>query len=267
MEILGEMNKINKNIPSGFGFYLRRLNKLSSDKKEAKDLLARCKAAKATWVSFMVESEDGYTSSEENTKAYRDVLVAGGVKVWVWTFPGSERAAGVPGSKEAANLALHFRDLLEADGVMLDVEKAYKGKKAALNSLVNTTTDALKSTQFGVGFVSYPIPNFHNDIDWSCLSQCDFGSPMLYDTAKTKELVKKSYVQYTEHNPVWIPSLATYDTESAGTEAVQLKGDLDRVFEGNGDKNIRGAIFWSESTTSKEERVVLADYSDLLFIK
>ena len=250
------------NLPSGFGFYLRRL---SSD-KDAKALLIRCKEANVSWVSLMVESEDGYISKKDILKAYRDVLVAGGIRVWVWTFPGAARASSVANSADAANLAIEYAEHLNADGIMLDIEKAYKGKKESLNSLVNTTVDKIKDTSLVVGFVSYPIPNFHKDIEWSCLAKCDFGSPMLYDTAKDKNLIKKSYLQYREHNNIWIPSLATYDTESAGIEEEQLRGDLDRVFEGNGDKDIKGAIFWSESTTSVKERRIMADYADFLFI-
>lgn len=257
----------SKNLPTGFGFYLRRLNKPSKDLREPKALLARCKASKATWVSFMVETEDGYISPIENLKPYRDILVAGGVNVWVWTFPGTVRASDASNSRDAASLALHYCTELNAKGIMLDVEKSYKGKKKLeLNSLVDTAVAGTKDTNLSVGFVSYPIPNFHKDIDWSCLAKCDFGSPMLYDTSKDKKLIKQSYDQYTAKCKVWIPSLATYDTESAGTEEIQLKGDLDRVFEGNGDKGIKAAIFWSESTTSDAERKVLADYSDLLFI-
>ncbi len=256
---------MNKNIPiSGFGYYLRRL----SNTKDLANSIKRVKDSKATWIALMVESEDGYVNSKSILKSYADAFNKEGVKVWVWTFPGIVRASSVSESIKAAELAHEYCEHVEAEGILLDIEKAYKGNKIALNALVDKTLKLAKQTKnIPVGFVSYPIVEFHKDIDWNCLSRCDFGSPMIYDTSKTKELIDKSYKGYTRHNKVWIPSMATYDTASPGQEEVQLKGDLDRVFEGNGNRSIPGAIFWSESTTSDKERKVIADYSDFLFIK
>lgn len=263
------MTTTNTTTTKGFGFYLRRLPPHTV--KNGQVLITRLKAAKATWVSLMVEAEDGYVSPRSNIKDYGDDLVLAGFDVWVWTFPGSQRAASVQQSEAAAILAVDYCKMVRGKGVMLDIEKAYRGKKESLNALVDKTISLAKNNNsqqqsLSVGFVSYPLPTLAKDIDWTCLKKCDFGSPMLYDTSKTKELVDRSMKEYTKYNKVWIPSLATYDTQAPGTEEVQLKGDLDRVFEGNGDKGIKAAIFWSESTTSDKERKVIADYSDLLFI-
>jgi len=261
------MTNDNKNIPTGFGYYLRRM----SSTKDVQGTIKRVKDSKATWISLMVEAEDGYINSKSILKTYSDAFKSNGIKVWVWTFPGNKRAADVEESAAAAALAYETALFVNADGIMLDVEKAYKGKKKQLNQLVNETLDLRNGSSnnkpMGVGFVSYPIPTFHRDIDWTCATKCDFASPMIYDTSKTKQLVDRCYNEYTKYNPVWIPSMATYETESPDSEEKQLKGDFDRIFEGNGNRNIPAAIFWSESTTGDKERKLIADYSDLLFIK
>ena len=257
-----------KTLPFGFGFYLRRMG--SKPKQQDIDsLIKRLKASKATWASLMVEAEDGFINPKSNLKPYVDALHSNGIKVWLWTFPGHARASSASNAISAANLIIEYHNEFndKIDGIQLDVEIAFKGKQQALNAFINeVVNNKAKNNIKHITFVSYPIPSFHKDIDWTCLSKCDSGSPMLYDSAKDKKWIDKSYNEYTKYNKNWYPSLATYETEAAGSEEVQLKGDLDRVFEGNGQRNIQSAIFWAENTTNDAERKVLADYSDLLFI-
>lgn len=254
--------------PKGFGFYLRRMGS-KPKKKDIDDLIKRLKASKATWVSLMVEAEDGFINPKDNLKPYVDALDTAGIKVWLWTFPGLGSTVSPAKAIASSELLISYHDAYKdkISGVQLDVEKAFKNKPLALQAFVGNTVGKKQNKGIKhVSFVSYPIPSFHKDIDWKCLEKCDSGSPMLYDSAKDKKLIERSYNEYTKYNKNWYPSLATYDTQAAGVEEVQLKGDLDRVFEGNGQKNIQAAIFWAENTTNDAERKVLADYSDLLFI-
>ena len=213
---------MNKHLPKGFGFYLRRMSSKPST-NDINLLIDRLKTAKASWVSLMVESEDGFINPLSNLKAFADVIQQNGIEVWVWTFPGSKRASSVSESESAAMLANSCCNGLNAKGIMLDVEVAYKGKQKALNAFVGKSIRLTNYSNFTIGFVSYPIPSFHKDIDWNCLKQCDFGSPMIYDSAKTKTLIDKSYNEYVQYNSIWIPSLATYETQRSEEHTSELQ--------------------------------------------
>ncbi len=243
------------NLPSGFGFYLRRI---SGGVDAAKELLQRCRESSVRWVSFMVEASDGYRVSLDTTKLYASVL-APELNLWVWTFPGEARASSVEQSVAAAELALEYKRQIGAKGVMLDIEAPYKNRSASLSALVSSTMQGL-SGQESLGMVSYPTPSLHPTLDWNLFRHANWGSPMLYNTAATVEGIDKSIAEWSQIVPVIIPSMATYDTASPGTGAEQLNGDIERVM-GGPPPRFSGAIMWSEQSTDAAERQVMSDWA------
>ena len=251
-----------KSAPQGFGFYLRKLSDSAAD---AQALLVRLQASKARWVAFMVEDVSGNQQDISVITLYSNILTQAGIKCWVWTFPGNSRAQSVVDSVDAANLAVQYCEHIHGQGVMLDVEAAYKGKSVSLNALVDTAMAKTSGTSMSVGIVSYPIPSYHPTIDWSVLSKCDWGSPMLYDSAGVSATIDRCLAEWGTYGITGsqlVPSLATYDTESPDFGATQLDNDIARVTKASSESD--AIVFWSESTTDNDERAVIQQWATAL---
>ena len=211
-------------LPKGFGTYLRRI---SGGEAEARPVLAHCQQAGMKWISLMVEATDGWVASLSVTETYAKVFRDAGYQIFVWTLPGESRSASVADSIAAGELALKYAEAVQAVGIMLDIEAAYKGKQEELHALVTTVVGGRNETQ-SVGAVSYPIPTYHKDLAWDEFKVCDWGSPMFYETAGNISQVQMGFDQWLALVPVLAPSLDGWSgSGEAGAE--RLKQDIIRV--------------------------------------
>jgi hypothetical protein len=100
-----------------------------------------------------------------------------GIEVWVWYFPLAERP-------EAAALAAgRALRACGGRGLILDVERPYRGRAAACRRLVTASLDQLGEDQ-GIAVTSYPLARVHPEMPWAELV-VGTGMPQTYTvTAK-----------------------------------------------------------------------------------
>lgn len=237
--------------PGGFGVYLRRI---TSDVETARLVADRCRAAGVQWASLMVEASDGYQVPNAARDVYAQAFRAEGIEVGVWSFPGYARSASVEQSVDAAVILTAAAVRINAKIIMLNVEKPYKGKQAELRAFVEGVVDsALPGSSIGV--VSYPIPSYHPDLDWSAFRVLSWGSPMFYETAKDPELVARGFSEWLAYVPTIVPSLDGWSgTGVAG--AARFREDTENVC-GIGTARTPGAVVWSESQLDDPKRAVI----------
>lgn len=251
---VGDGGGSGKRVPTGFGTYLRRI---SGGEAEARSVLAHCQQAKMTWVSLMVEAEDGYTVPLSVTQTYAAIFRENGFRIFVWTFPGDARAASAEASKAAGKLALEYAQAIEANGVMLDIEKPYKGKQEALHALVSEVRGGLTEEQT-LGMVSYPVPAYHETIPWEEFKVADWGSPMFYDSAGNATLVERGFVEWGAFVPVIVPSLDGW-SGSGAFGANRLTEDIIRVCGAPPVPRVPAALIWSEQQMDDAKRLAVAN--------
>lgn len=98
-----------------------------------------------------------------------------GVLPYVWGYPGSE-------PEQIQAFVQHMRiaaDAASAVGVVLDPEKAFRGKPAAMRDLLKRTIDSL-GEGLGLGFSSYGVPSNMKDFPWAEAGGYGWGSPQCY---------------------------------------------------------------------------------------
>lgn len=127
-------------------------------------LAARARDHGVSWVALMAL---GLVGSQPRERAqpvelladYGQALREAGVDVWVWFFPlarAPERAAVVAGRALRA---------VGGRGLILDIERPYRGRAAACRRLVAASLDQLTEDQ-GVAVTSYPLARYHRSLPW-----------------------------------------------------------------------------------------------------
>lgn len=239
--------------PQGFGVYLRRIK---GGEAEAHEVAERCSRAGFAWAALMVESSDGYRVPLTTTTAYADALSERNIRVYVWTFPGTARASSLVESIAAGNLALNYAKAVDADGVIADVEAAYKGKPEELHALLETIKMGMGGGKL-LGVASYPVPSMHPTIPWNEMRLAHFGSPMFYETAQKPALVDKGLAEWAEITLTIVPVLDgwTGDDFAGG---VRLRTDIVTVCGKAPTPRVRAASIWSEAQMDDAKRAVVS---------
>lgn len=240
---------IPKLTPRGVGVYARA--------KPIRPHVLR--AARCRWVALMVESVDGRVTPLSELRAQAKRARDGGAEsIWLWALHG--HAAANAGKESARRLTRHLADL-DADGVILDIEASHKGKPLAAREMVTAALDDL-TERTGLGVTSFPLRASHPTMPWAEMS-AGWGSPQIYDTARDRGLARRAVSEWRENGRVVIPSIAAYDTRSAGDGAAQLRGDLERVcLDDDGVCDVPGLIIWSEPQLSLSEAIELGQFSE-----
>lgn len=223
------------------------------------------RAAHVRWAAIMVESADGRVQPISALRKQAARAREGGAQeVWLWALHGV--AAAMDGKGAAARLCDPL-SALDADGVILDIEAAHKGRPLAVRELVARCIDRL-TERTAIGVTSYPLARAHPTLPWSEML-AGWGSPQLYDTAADRERARRaleewrSWHGYQDGRRVVLPSLAAYDTASASEGVEQLRGDLDRVcLDDAGKVDVPGLCVWSEPQLSLSEAIELGEFSD-----
>ncbi len=235
----------------GFGVFLRRLS--ASDDPSA--IADRCVRAGMAWAMFMVEANDGYIASRATTVKWAKEFRARGLQVGAWSFPGDDRAASVEQSAAAGVLLADVASEFEANLVMLDIEKPYKGKPSQMRALIEAVVQEIPPSAVGAcGVVSYPVPSMHPDIDWSQFGVFDFGSPMFYQTAQDSALVERGMNEWSKYTKVIVPTLDGWSGAGA-SGAKRFSEDITTVC-GPGPARVPGALVWSEAQMDDAKRAV-----------
>lgn len=235
----------------GFGVYLRRLS-ANDDPNPVAD---RCVRAGMAWAMFMVEANYGYVSSSSTLVKWAETFRARGLQVGVWSFPGDDRAASIEQSAAAGALLASFAADIDANLVMLNIEKPYKGKAAEMRALIEAVVSQIPATSRGAcGVVSYPVPSMHSEIDWSQFSVFDFGSPMFYRTAEDPAVVERGMTEWKQYIATLTPTLDGW-SGSGASGARRFAQDVETVC-GPGPARVPGALVWSEAQMDDAKRAV-----------
>lgn len=244
--------------PTGFGVYLRRITGGSSD---ATIVAERCRKAGILWAHFMVESSDGYVTSPATRSVWARAFKSAGISVGVWSFPGDARSASVQESVSAANLLADAAAEIDAQSVMVNIEKPYKGKPAETEALCDAVYARSSGMSWLCGVISYPIPSYHPDLNWSAMSGFEFASPMFYQTAQDPVAVNRGLGEWYKIVKQVVPSLDGWS--GTGVDgAARFREDIVRVCGAPPDPREPGAIVWSESQMDDVKRAVTRDMAE-----
>lgn len=218
------------------------------------------RAARVRWAAIMVESADGrHQPISALRKQAAKAREGGAESIWLWALHGP--AAANDGKAAAARLCEPLA-ALDADGVLLDIEAAHKGKPLACRELVAHCLDRL-TERTHIGVTSYPLHTAHPTLPWS-ETLVGWGSPQLYQTAGSRPAARRALAEWRSFfgyqdglRPV-LPSLAAYDTATRGEGVDQLRSDLERVcLDDAGAVDVPGLCVWSEPQLSLAEAVEL----------
>ncbi len=227
------------------------------------------RAARCRWAAIMVESVDGRVVPLSDLHRQCDRARKGGARsIWLWALHGP-KAAGEP--KAAAERLTRHLAPLSADGVILDIEAAHKGKPLLCRDLVIATIDGL-TERTGLGVTSFPTIKAHPTMPWAEM-RAGWGSPQLYSSAGSEPRSRASVEDWRAWWPsvegahhgrsrVIIPSLAAYETTSPGEGAAQLRGDLERVCMDDGVVDVPGICLWSEPQLSLTEAIEVGQFAE-----
>jgi len=244
--------------PAGFGVYLRRITGGSSD---ATIVAERCRKAGILWAHLMVESSDGYVTAPTTRSVWAKAMRDAGLRVGVWSFPGDARAASVQESVSAANLLADAAAEIDAQSVMVNIEKPYKGKPAEMEALCEAVCSNANFSSYLCGVISYPIPSYHPDLNWSAMTGFEFGSPMFYQTAQDPAAVNRGLGEWAKIVEETVPSLDGWS--GTGVEgAARFREDIVRVCGSPPEPRVPGAIIWSESQMDDAKRAVTREMAE-----
>lgn len=223
------------------------------------------RAAHVSFAAIMVESADGRVQpiSQLRKQAAR-AREGGATSIWLWALHGP--AAANDGKAAAARLCEPL-SALDADGVILDIEAAHKGKPLACRELVSHCLDRL-TERTHVGVTSFPIAASHPTLPWAEML-VGWGSPQLYQSAGSREVSRRALSEwrawhgYQDGRRAVLPSLAAYETQSPGDGPDQLAGDLERVcLDDTGAVDVPGIVVWSEPQLSLAEAVTVGVFAE-----
>lgn len=249
------MSQKPRPVPSGVGVYCRA----------APVRPHILKAARVSWAAIMVESADGRVQpiSALRKQAAR-AREGGATSIWLWALHGP--SAANDGKGAAARLCQPL-SALDADGVILDIEAAHKGKPLACRELVRSTLDML-TERTGIGVTSFPLSASHPTLPWA-ETLVGWGSPQVYQSAASRETARRALTEwrswhgYQDGRRTVLPSLAVYETKSPGGGAVQLRGDLERVcLDDEGRVDVPGLCLWSEPQMALAEAAEVGIFAE-----
>jgi len=179
---------------------------------------------------------------------YAQAFREAGLEVWIWFFPladDPERAADVAGRALRA---------ARGRGLILDVEKPYRGRVAATRRLVAASLDQLGEDQ-GVAVTSYPLARYHRPLPWSELV-VGTGMPQTYTIAP--ELARLAVEEWRERGHTSIVPVGPAYGPNSGT---RLERYLERAYFDAGVPTVDGLGIWSWPQLSRAEWRVLASIS------
>ena len=163
-----------------------------------------------------------------------------GVEVWVWFFPladDPERAADVAGRALQAT---------GGRGLILDVEKPYRGNVAGCRRLVSASLDQLGEDQ-GIAVTSYPLARYHRPMPWSEMV-AGTGMPQTYTIAPNLARVAAAEWRARGHTSI-VPIGPAYGPNSEG----RLMTYLRLAYLEDGAPTVDGIGIWSWPQMSSSE--------------
>lgn len=234
-------------IPRGTGVFARWL----STRVYGTPMQAALRAREhgLSWVGLMALGLVGDPSRERDhpvsiladyAQAFREV----GLEVWIWFFPladDPERAADVAGRALRA---------AGGRGLILDVEKPYRGHVGATRRLVTASLDQLREDQ-GVAVTSYPLARYHRPLPWSELV-VGTGMPQTYTIAP--ELARVAVEEWRDRGHTSIVPIGPAYGPNSGT---RLQHYLEAAYFDAGVPTVDGLGIWSWPQLSSAEWRVL----------
>lgn len=243
---------------AGIGVFLTRITR-AWDSSAAAAHAAKAREARVRNVVLCAEGDDGWTAPPivlaRAAETYRELASA---RVWVYALHSPRAAEEPERAAERLGGALH---VTEGAGIVLDIERAFRGRPDAVRKLVATAIDQL-SERSSLAVTSYPLARHIPDLPWHEL-RAGVGVPQVYQTAASRRDARDAIAEWrTRHGRV-VPALAGFDTRSSGVGAEQLLGDLVRVCtDDDGHVDVDGVLIWQDAALDHQERRVLAEWSE-----
>jgi hypothetical protein len=222
-------------VPRGTGVFLRRLTRAIYGTPHH----AAAKAAThgVSWVTLMAiglgpdgasERVEGLGPITDYGQAFREA----GMEVWVWFFPlahAPEAAAGTAGRALRA---------CQGRGLILDVEKPYRGRPAACRRLVAASLDELREDQ-GIAVTSYPLVRFHEVMPWAEMV-AGTGMPQTYTITPAE--ARRAVGQWRDRGHTSIVPIGPAFGPNSGAK---LRRYLESAYLDAGTPNVDGIGIWS----------------------
>ena len=230
-------------IPRGTGVFARWLSTRAYGTPMQAALRAREHGL--SWVGLMALGLVGDPSRERDhpvsiladyAQAFREV----GLEVWIWFFPlahDPERAADMAGRALRA---------AGGRGLILDVEKPYRGHVAACRRLVAASLDQLGESQ-GIAVTSYPLARYHRPMPWDEMV-AGTGMPQTYTIAPNLARVAVEEWRARGHTSI-VPIGPAYGPNSEG----RLLNYLRLAYLDDGSPTVDGIGIWSWPQMSSSE--------------
>lgn len=236
--------------PLGLGVYLTR----SAYAPEASRRAARAAASRVRWVALCVGGDDGWRPTPHQVATVMEAYRGHDIIVHVWQLDPADSSA-----RGQAEWLLGCA--ADADGVILDLEAAWKGRPAEVEGYVSACVSWCRSHGLPLGVTSYPIRSMHPQLPWQAIDAAGsyaWGGPQVYRTAERPALARRALSEWRVRYPAGVvPHLAGYDVSgSPDTQAAQLRRHLRAYGE-----TAPAVAIWSDPALDREERAVLAEYA------
>ena len=233
-------------MPTGTGVFARTLR--THTHGTPAELARRCRDHGISFVPLLglwqTPTADQFRN-DRTLDAYADALHAAGVGVWLWGYPHAGREGPF-----ARAMVLRARRI-RARGLILDPEVSYRGRLAAMRSLIAHVLDELDES-LGVGFSSYGIPRLHQRFPWRAAEGIGWGAPQFYRARPAR--IPAAMSEWAQLG--WTHQLPVLPTFGAHGEPGHLRTLIDTA---SAHPATRGLLFWSWNTTKLRHLRVLED--------
>ena len=205
------------------------------------------------WVALMALGLRGSDAHEwvhpvEPLADYAAAFREAGIDVWVWFFPRAdepEQAAAVAGAALTA---------CEGAGLILDIEKPYRGRVEACRRLVRASLDQLDERQ-GIAVTSYPLERYHRTLPWAEMV-AGAGMPQTYRILPTS--ARRAVHEWRERGHASIVPVGPAFGPNSGSKLLRY---LSEAYLDGGVPIIDGLGLWSWPQMSRAEWRVLEQVS------
>ena len=222
-------------IPRGTGVFLRALNRAQYG--TPRQAAAKASRHGVSWVALMAiglagdpprERVQGLVPIADYGQAFREA----GIEVWVWFFPLAEAP------EAAATAAGRALRACGGRGLILDVERPYRGRAAACRRLVSTSLDELREDQ-GIAVTSYPLVRFHEVMPWDEMV-AGTGMPQTYTITPANARLAVNQWRSRGHTSI-VPIGPAFGPNSG----VKLRRYLENAYLDAGTPTVDGIGIWS----------------------
>ena len=222
-------------VPRGTGVFLRTLTRAKYGTPH--QAAAKANRHGVSWVALMAiglagdpprERVQGLVPIAEYGQAFREA----GIEVWIWFFP----LADAP--EAAASAAGRALRACGGRGLILDIERPYRGRAAACRRLVSASLDELREDQ-GIAVTSYPLVRFHEVMPWDEIV-AGTGMPQTYTITPANARLAVDQWRSRGHTSI-VPIGPAFGPNSG----VKLRRYLENAYLDAGTPTVDGIGIWS----------------------